>query len=131
MKNNAYQPPAQTLRETSALALAQSWSDCSEVTEQLASMGRSEMAMIFKAEVGVFLKGHNLVVFIRREGGLYTLAQKCWPGVFQRLLTAVYAEMLASIRTRLIERIFPAAFASFGKRPKSVRSFKKKYTAWE
>jgi hypothetical protein len=93
MKNNAYQPPAQTLREKSALALAQSWSDCSEVTEQLASMGRSEMAMIFKAEVGVFLKGHNLVVFIRREGGLYTLAQKCWPGVFQRLLTAVYAEI--------------------------------------
>ena len=56
-------------------------------------MGRSPMAMIFKAEVGVFLKGHHLVVFIRKEGGLNTLAQNCWPGVFQRLLTAVYAEI--------------------------------------
>ena len=93
MKKNAYRPPAQDLREKSALALAQSWSNCSEVAEEMAAMGRSPMAMIFKAEVGVFLKGHHLVVFIRKEGGLNTLAQNCWPGVFQRLLTAVYAEI--------------------------------------
>ena len=92
LKSNACHPPALTLREKSARAVADSWSDRAEVREQLEEMGRSKTASAFKAEIGVHLKGENLVAFIRREGGLDAIAHRTWPEVFQRLLTAVYAE---------------------------------------
>ena len=92
MRKNLCRPLPITLREKSARAVAESWSDRFEVKDQLEAMGRSKSTSAFKAEIGVHLKGHNLVSFIRREGGLDALARKSWPEVFQRLLVAVYAE---------------------------------------
>ena len=93
LRKNYCRPPALTLREKSARAVADTWSDRYEVWDRLEEMGRSPAASAFKAEIGVHLKGDNLVAFIRREGGLDALSQRSWPEVFQRLLRSVYAEM--------------------------------------
>ena len=89
---NACRPPVLTLREKSARAVADSWSDPSEVRDCLEEMGRSKSASAFKVEIGVHLKGANLVAFIRREGGLDALGEKSHCELFQRLLVAVYTE---------------------------------------
>jgi len=84
---------AETLRESSARHIAQSWCKLDELVAQLKAMGSSNMAFYFKAEIGVHLTGEALAYFIQSEGGLLTLAHRCWPEVFQRLLITIYRDI--------------------------------------
>lgn len=92
-RRHLIKPPPASLRERSAAAVAASWTDGLDVKKQMIQLGDSDMALVFKAEVAVHLKGHQLVAFILEAGGLESLMHRCWPEVFQRLLTSVYLEI--------------------------------------
>ncbi len=123
LKKSVLAPPELTLRDRSAMALAAAWTDRAEVESQMEEMGDSDMALVFKAEVGVYLKGHALAAFVRREGGLETLMHRCWPEVFQRLLTSVYKEISRFDQTAGARQALSRCVREFREKTEARRSF--------
>ena len=94
LKNSVMKPPAESLREKSARAVADSWFDEQETKNQLKAMDSlSGSAYFFKTEVGAQLEGQRLAAYLHHEGGLVTLESSSWPEVFQRIVAKVYLEM--------------------------------------
>ena len=115
LKKGLLQPLLPGLREKSALALANHWMELGQVKQEMNIMGNSEMAMVFKMEVAVHLKGHHLAAFIRSHGGLDTLTRKGWPEVAQRLIVAVYLEMTRFTQTQLARQDLSKCVQEFRK----------------
>ena len=108
LKKSVFKPPAESLREKSARAVAERWTASAETEAQLKGQGggssSAEMAYVFKVEVGAQLKGQQLIVFLEWAGGLKELALHSWPEVFERILAAVYREMSLVGQSELVRR---------------------------
>jgi hypothetical protein len=61
--------------------------------EEMKNLGHSSMAVIFKAEIAVHLKGRALCAFLKAHRGLSHFAKHCWPEMMQRLMCAIYQEL--------------------------------------
>lgn len=116
-------PAAATLSERCATALAASWSDHLDVQKQMKELGDSDMALVFKAEVAVHLKGFQLVAFLHNVGGLDELMQRCWPEVFQRLLTSVYKEIARFDQTPRVRQALSRCIRRFREATESRATF--------
>lgn len=116
-------PAAATLSERCATALAASWSDHLDVQKQMKELGDSDMALVFKAEVAVHLKGFQLVAFLHNVGGLDALMQRCWPEVFQRLLTSVYKEIARFDQTPRVRQALSRCIRRFREATESRTTF--------
>jgi len=84
---------ALTLREKSAQALALTWSEHRTMEREMEILGHSSMAIVFKAEIGVHLKGRALSAFLKAHPGLTYFSQQCWPELMQRFLCNIYQEL--------------------------------------
>ena len=82
-----------TLTEKTAQALAQAWTRNESLLPDLCRKGDTEMELIFKVQIAIYLQGANLAWWIQSQGGLTTIAAVIWPHLFQRLLTSVYREL--------------------------------------
>ena len=82
-----------TLADKTAQALAQAWSRDESLLPDLCCKGNTEMELIFKVQVAIFLQGVHLARWIQSQGGLTMIAAIVWPHLFQRLLTSVYQEI--------------------------------------
>ena len=82
--------PETTLADKTAQVLAQAWSRDESLLPDFCRKGDTEMALMFKVQVAIFLQGIFLAKWIQSQGGLTPLAAVVWPHLFQRLLTSVY-----------------------------------------
>jgi len=86
--------PSHSLLEQSARALAEAWMrDHDLVPDFVDNTLQSEMGIIFKAQIAIYLTGMFLVQWIRSQNGLKSLADKVWPDQFQKLLTAIFQQI--------------------------------------
>ena len=85
--------PETTLADKTAQVLAQAWSRDESLLPDFCRKGDTEMALMFKVQVAIFLQGIFLAKWIQSQGGLTPLAAVVWPHLFQRLLTSVYQEL--------------------------------------
>jgi len=86
--------PSHSLLEQSARALAEAWMrDHDLVPDFSDNTLQSEMGIIFKAQIAIYLTGMFLVQWIRSQNGLKSLADKVWPDQFQKLLTAIFQQI--------------------------------------
>ena len=82
-----------TLIEKTAQSLAQAWSRDESLLPDFCRKSQTDMDIIFKVQVAIYLQGVHLARWIQSQGGLTALEALVWPFLFQRLLTSVYQEL--------------------------------------
>jgi hypothetical protein len=86
--------PSNSLLEKSAQTLAEAWMRGENVMPDFFdSRFQSQMSLIFKLQIAIYLKGAQLFLWLRSQNGLESLAAEAWPDLFQKLLTVIFNEV--------------------------------------